>query len=127
MKAISRLTAIIAVILIGILNCRADDVFCALGDGNTLEVNSIFIAPERNKVKVSIGNDSEKFVNFTLQVEVTYSSNSANKTMIYTLKDMAEPQKSNTFDIDIYSAHPDNNNCKASSVKAISISGKKCQ
>lgn len=107
--------------------CSIQAQVCKISNSNdNVEVFSAFII-DNSRVEVSVGNDSQSIsANITVEIEVTYTSGSSNKTLKYTGKTVAKPNDETTINIPIKNSHPDNSNYKPSSVKVIGISGTKC-
>ena len=103
-------------------------------DGSSVEITSCYLGSgkDEGKVIVIVDNDSRKIpANVKIGVTVTYENSSkVKKTYDYTGKGRAVANQSTRIEIPIKKTHPEStshNSYNASSVKATSITGNKCE
>jgi hypothetical protein len=94
-------------------------------DGSTVAVKSCYMSGDN--VTVNVINDSKDIMaNITVTVEVTYKWGSSTKVQRYEGREIALSGVTTKIELPIDKKHTEDNRYEATSVKAISISGKKC-
>ena len=94
-------------------------------DGSTVVVKSCYLSGDL--VTVNVINDSKDIMaNITVMVEVTYKWGTSIKTQKYDGNEIALSGVTTKIEIPIDKKNNEDNRYDAISVKAISISGKKC-